>query len=45
MNIRSLLRALQALALALAAGAAGAAFDPVNDDTDIFLAKFFPYGD
>ena len=39
MNIRSLLRALPALALALAAGAAGAAFDPVNDDTDIFLAN------
>jgi len=39
MTFRSLLRSAASLALALAAGAASAAFDPVNDDTDIFLAN------
>ena len=39
MSFRSPLRFLLALATALAAGSAAAAFDPVNDDTDIFLAN------
>src|SRR5512135_1396306 len=39
MRVRSLLRALLALSLMLAAAGANAVFDPVNDDTDIFLAN------
>src|SRR5437868_12331070 len=39
MNIRTIRNAFVAAALGLAAPAGFGAFDPVNDDTDIFLAN------